>query len=166
MFQSIRRLFVSLVIYGMGDVATSLVSFLLLPLFTRYLSPQDYGIIGLLLVVEVVTKIVFRWGIDASFMRMYYDCKNEREQQRLASTIFFFLLAVNGTLLAFALAAAPALSRHVFGNAAYATPLRFVLLNTFVVGFYFLPFHIMRIEGRPTRFITLTFIRSSATVLC
>ena len=44
--------------------------------------------------MEVITKIFFRWGLDGSFMRFYYDYEDAASGQRLASTIFFFLAAV------------------------------------------------------------------------
>jgi O-antigen/teichoic acid export membrane protein len=164
-FHRIRQLFVNLAIYGLGDLATSIVSFLLLPLYVRFLSPADYGVIGLLLTVEVVAKILFRWGVDASFMRLYYDCTDGPARQRLASTIFFFLFAVNGALLAAALLLAPAIARHAFGSAAHTLVLRLVLVNTFLGSFYFLPFHVLRIEGKPPQFIALTVTRSAATLV-
>ena len=46
----------------------------------------------MLLTIEAVAKIVFRWGVDTAFMRLYYDCADQPARQRLASTIFFFLL--------------------------------------------------------------------------
>lgn len=154
-----------LAIYGLGDVATSIASFLLLPVYVRYLSPADYGVIGLLLTIEAVAKIAFRWGIDASFMRLWYDCTDQRARQRLASTLFWFLAALNGALLLVALFAAPVIARHLFGDVRYTTLLRLVLANTFVVGFYFIPFHVMRIQGESARFISLTFTRSAGTLL-
>jgi O-antigen/teichoic acid export membrane protein len=155
----------NLAIYGLGDVATSLLSFLLLPLYVRYLSPEDYGVIGLLLSVEVLAKIAFRWGVDASFMRLYYDCPDDASRQTLASTLFFFLVACNGALLAVALAVTPWIASHLFGRPVHVAALRLVLLNTFVVGFYFLPFHVLRIEGRSPQFIALTIARSFATLV-
>ena len=86
----------SLVVYGLGDVATSIVGFLLLPVFTSLLTPADYGVLALLTTVEVVAKIVFRWGVDASFMRFYYDCEDDGRARRLAGTIFLFLVGANG----------------------------------------------------------------------
>ena len=165
MLQRLVGLVRNVAIYGLGDAATSIVSFLLLPVYVRYLSPEDYGVISLLLTVEVATKIVFRWGVDASFMRLYYDCPDQAARQRLASTIFWFLSALNGALLAVGLAAAPAVSRHLFGTAHYTTVLQLTLANTFVVGFYFLPFHVLRIKGRSPQFVALTFTRSLATLV-
>jgi len=163
--QKLRHLTRSLTIYGIGDVATTLVSFLLLPVYVRYLSPSDYGIIALLLTVEVAAKIVFRWGVDASFMRLYYDCQDRHARQVLASTIFFFLLGANGVFLVLALLVAPAIADHLFGVPGQALLLRLVLVNTFVIGFYFIPFHVLRIEDKSKQFSLLTFSRSAATLV-
>ena len=111
MFQKVRELSKNLAIYGVGDVAIQIVNFLLLPLYVRYLSPADYGILGLLGGVEAAAKLFFRWGLDGSFMRFWYDCEDQPARQRLASTIFFFLLAVNGSLLVASLLGAPRSSR-------------------------------------------------------
>ncbi len=165
MLKRLVGLFRNVAIYGMGDVATSIISFLLLPVYVRYLTPEDYGVISLLLTVEVVSKIVFRWGVDASFMRLYYDCPDEASRQRLASTIFWFLAAVNGALLVVGLVAAPALSTHLFATDRHTLVLRLTLVNTFVVGFYFLPFHVLRIAGQSPQFIGLSFARSAGTLV-
>ena len=161
----IRELPTNMAIYGLGDVAISIVNFLLLGLYVKYLSAEDYGVLGLLGSVEVVAKIIFRFGLDGSFMRFFYDCQTEEERQRLASTIFFFLLAVNGAVLVVLLAATPALSRAMFSTAHQSTALRLVLLNTFAIGFTFIPFHVLRIERRSTTFSLLTLARSTLTVM-
>lgn len=165
MFSKIKQLFGDLAIYGLGDVLTSLVGFLLLPLFTEYLTPSDYGVIGLLLTTEVAVKIISRWGVDASFMRLYYDCPDQRAKQSLASTLFFFLLGVNGLLLAAALLYSRPLAVHLFDTEAYVLPLRLVLINTVVAGFFFIPFHELRIQKRPRTFTTLSLSRSLLTTV-
>src|SRR6476659_10923151 len=158
-----KHLFSNLVIYGLGDVATSLVGLLLLPVFTRYLTPSDYGVITMLLMIEAVAKVTFRWGVDTAFMRLYYDCKDQLARQRLASTLFFFLLVVNGALVCVVVAGAGWLSTLLFGTDTRAWLIRMVLVNTFVTGFYFMPFHVLRISERTGRFVALGFGRSAGT---
>jgi O-antigen/teichoic acid export membrane protein len=109
--------------------------------------------------------VVFRWGIDASFMRMYFDCPDGPARQLLASTQFYFLALANGTLLAIALLLSPAIGRYLFHTNQYEWTLRLVLINTFVTCFYFLPYHVMRIEGRTSTYITLGFLRSAGTLV-
>jgi len=161
----VKALFRSLAIYGFGDVATSLVSFLLLPVYTRYLTAEDYGIIAMLLTVEAVAKILFRFGVDTAFMRLYYDCADPQARQRLASTIFFFLLAINGAVLLAAVAASGWLSAQLFDTNRYWLLVALALGNTFVGGFYFIPLQVLRITERSGQFISLVFARSAGTLV-
>jgi O-antigen/teichoic acid export membrane protein len=163
--QRLTSLFRSLSIYGLGDAATSLVNLLLLPIYTNYLTRQDYGIVTMLLTIEAVAKVVFRWGIDTAFMRLYYDCRDDVARQRLASTIFFFLLVVNGLLVAVSLAASGWLSDQLFGSTRQAILVALVIANTFVAGFYFLPYQVLRIADKSAMFMSLTFVRSAGTVV-
>jgi len=165
LFQKFRELSKNLAVYGVGDVAIQIVSFLLVPVYVRYLSPADYGILGLLGGVEAASKLFFRWGLDGSFMRFWYDCEDQPARQRLASTIFFFLLAINACLLGASLLAAPFASPRMLGATGYTLALQLVLLNTFAIGFTFIPFHVLRIEQRTRDFSVLTFARSVATLL-
>ncbi len=165
MFQRLKALGRDLAVYGAGDVATQAISFLLLPVYVRFLSPGDYGVLALLLVVEMLAKILFRWGVDSSFMRMYYDCPDQPARRLLASTIFLFLLAANGAVLAVALTLTPAAARHLFGSVSQAPALQILLVNTFLAGFFFIPFHELRIQRESGRFIALTVTRSLATIV-
>jgi O-antigen/teichoic acid export membrane protein len=161
----VRELGKQLAIYGAGDVAVSAVNLLLLPIYVRYLSERDYGVLGLLGAVEVIAKIFFRLGLDGSFMRLFYEHDTDRGRQRLASTIFFFLLGINGILLTVSLVSSPWLARVVFDDGAATLALQLVLLNTFAIGFTFIPFHVLRMEQRSTEFSLLTVLRSVATVV-
>ena len=161
----IRDLSKNLAIYGLGDVAIQILNFLLLPLYVQYLTRVDYGILALLAAVEAPAKLAFRWGIDGALMRYWYDCTDERDRERLASTVFFFLLAANGLLLAAALLVAPLLSEDLFDRPGYTLALQLVLLNTFAIGFTFIPFHVMRIQNKAAQYSGLAFARSIATLL-
>ena len=160
----LRELSKNITIYGLGDVAVSIVSFFLLPVFVDYLDARDYGVLGILGSIEVIGKIVFRFGLDGSFMRFFYDCDEDDDRRRLASTIFFFLLALNGLVLAPLLIFAPAMASTLFGTTVYTTALRLLLVNTFAIGFTFLPFHVLRIERQSTIFSALTLARSVLTI--
>jgi len=161
----VKKLFRQLAIYGLGDVATSAVSLLLLPVYTRYLTPTDYGVIAMLLTIEAIAKVAFRWGVDTAFMRLYFDCVDQAARQRLASTIFFFLLLTNGSLLFGALASANWVSTQLFGAADRGLLIGLVIANTFIANFFFIPLQVLRIAERSAQFIVVVFVRSAGTLL-
>ena len=165
MFAKIRELSKNITVYGLGDVAVSLINFFLLPVYVVFFSAADYGVIGVLGVMEIVAKVVFRFGLDGSFMRFFYECRSDRERQRLASTIFLFLLALNGAVIAVMLAASPWIAGALLGSRAYTAALRLMLLNTFAIGFTFIPFHVLRMERRTVTFSLLTLARSVLTIV-
>ena len=148
----VRDLGKQLAIYGAGDVAVSAVNLLLLPIYVRYLSERDYGVLGLLGAVEVVAKIFFRWGLDGSFMRFFYENDDEPGRQRLASTIFFFLLAVNGALLVASLAGSSWLARAAFDDPDGGAPATAGAPQHLCHCVHLLPFHVLRMEQRSTEF--------------
>jgi O-antigen/teichoic acid export membrane protein len=174
LLHKVRELSRDLAIYGVGDVAVSVVNFALLPVYVRYLTETDYGLLAQLGAVEVIAKILFRCGLDGSFMRFYYDYEDARDRQRLASTIFFFIISVNALLLTASVIAAPHIAARLFGwteglpladRQMNVLALRLVLVNTFVMGFTFLPFHLLRMQKRAAEFSLLTLARSTSTLL-
>ena len=163
MFDRLKTLFGHTTVYGLGGAAPPLLSLLLLPIFTRYLSPPEYGVIALLLTVEAAGSLVFRWGLDGAFMRLFFDCADLEKRQRLASSILVFLLAANGILLVIGLLAAPSIATGLLGTPAHAGAVRLVIVNTFVTAFFFIPLALLRIERRSSRFAKVMFSTAVAT---
>jgi O-antigen/teichoic acid export membrane protein len=165
MFDNVRRISGQLAAYGSADVAVLLVNLLLLPLYTRVLSTTEYGALAMLLVCEAFLKVVNRWGLDASFLRFYYEYHTEEERKTLSGTIAAFLTVVNGVLLIGLLAAAAPANRLLFGSLEFAAAYRLLLLNNFAGAFLLLPLGLLRIRERSRLFAMLTFLRSFGTVL-
>ena len=74
----IKRLGKHSVIYGLGGLIQRIVAVLLLPLYTRYLDPSDYGAIEALVALTAVIFALLRAGIQSSFFRFYFDAEDER----------------------------------------------------------------------------------------
>ncbi len=71
-------------VYGLADVFPSLIGRLLAPVFTRLMTPEDYGAPALLALFSSVAKIVFRLGLDGAFFRLHCD-QHDAARQRLPS---------------------------------------------------------------------------------
>ena len=166
MRERLRHLTTGVAIYGAGDAAISVVNFLLLPLYVRFLSPTDYGALVILTSLETFLKLVNRWGLDGAFMRYYLDRDEGAARARFTSTIVIFIAVVDGLLLIGGLVGSRRLAAWLFdGSSAYVTPLRLMLINSFLLAFTFVPFHVMRLANEAKAYSALTFARSASQVL-
>lgn len=84
-------------VYGIGQVLNRSIGFLLLPLFTAYLTPADYGIIALLGVISFLVLPVFGLGLGTSLGIVYY--KHDEESWRNATIWTAFLLLCLSSLI-------------------------------------------------------------------
>lgn len=89
------------VIYGMAGVLGQLVGFIMLPVYTRYLTPSDYGIMDLVGITAVLLTSVISVGISAAMTRFYFDGKNIQERREVISTgiITFSTLALVSVMI-------------------------------------------------------------------
>lgn len=85
-----KRLFKHLSIYGLGGILSKSITFLLLPLYTRLLTPADYGILALVTIVGNVIGILYGLMISSGFIRNYYDNSEEEKRKILFSTALCF----------------------------------------------------------------------------
>jgi O-antigen/teichoic acid export membrane protein len=92
---SFRRLGRQAAIYGLAVVLGRAVSFLMLPVYTRYLSPSDYGIISLLDLTVDVAAIFFTAGATSGVQRFYFKTSDPARRARLVSTAYFLVLGLS-----------------------------------------------------------------------
>lgn len=79
--------------YGGTNVMTRVVSLALVPFYTRYFVPSEYGMIELLVAASALLSRIFSVGVDSAFLRFYNDYTSQ-ERRELASTSLFYLVIV------------------------------------------------------------------------
>lgn len=86
-------------IYSFGGVVGKFVGFLMIPLYTHYLSPADYGTLELLdLSVALFGLAVMMW-MNAAIIRYYYEYEDQKNRNEVISTVLISA-AVLGALSA------------------------------------------------------------------
>jgi O-antigen/teichoic acid export membrane protein len=110
----LRRLATTGAAYTASSVTSKLIAVALLPLYTRYLTPADYGAAEVLITGVIAASIVIRLGIIEALLRFYYRADEEPEQ--VVKTAFASLLLTTTIGLALALPFAGALSELLLGH--------------------------------------------------
>ena len=68
------------VIYGIGTSANKIVGFLLLPVYTQYLSTREYGIKELVGLSTDIIGVLLATAISSAFYRFYFDYTAESDR--------------------------------------------------------------------------------------
>ncbi|SDT96963.1 lipopolysaccharide biosynthesis protein [Desulfobacula phenolica] len=82
-------------IYSFGRLASKAIGFLLIPLYTRFLTPEDYGVVEMLTMFIALSGIVIQGGISAAIFKFYNECKSKIEQDELICTILVFIFSLS-----------------------------------------------------------------------
>ena len=93
-------------IYGIGGLTSRFLSVIMLPLYTSYVSPGDYGRIELLMATMAVAVVVIRGGANFGFIRFYFLEKDPDYRRRLIRTVFWTQMAYSTLTLAVCVALA------------------------------------------------------------
>jgi len=86
-------------IYGFGQILSKMASFLLLPIYTRYLTPADYGVIAILDFVTTLLAIMIGAGMAQAVTRYHFESNSEGEQNSVWWTGLTFLLGISTAFL-------------------------------------------------------------------
>jgi O-antigen/teichoic acid export membrane protein len=165
MLNKFRGLLGHTLIYGLGNYGIKVIGFLLIPLYTRYLLPADYGVMALVSMYTQVMFILMNLGQSTSLFRFYYEHDTDEARQRVIAASVWIVL-----LFALPLAAVPLLFNRplasvLLGDRALwymmclgtATVLCKVLLR--------MPFAIMRAEDESRRYASWSLARNGVGML-
>ena len=139
-------------IYGLGIIMRRAATLIMLPIYTRLLTPTDYGLLQMLGMTVDVASILMSAGMTSGVMRFYYKAETEKGRRQVVVTATALVLSLNlvGALL-LAIAAGP-IQHYVLGGAG-ARHLIYIAAANFVLGqLLTMPMLLMQIQGRASLF--------------
>ena len=92
----LKSLFKNTIIYSLGRILPQAINFVLLPIYSEYLSPSQYGIIESMLVLSTILTIIFSFATERSMFRVYYDYKEEEDKKKFIGNTTI-LIAISAT---------------------------------------------------------------------
>jgi O-antigen/teichoic acid export membrane protein len=130
MLKSIKTSFKDTIIYGLGNVAVKIVGLVLIPLYTnqKYLSIDDFGIMGVLDISALVLIAVLASALPQSLTRWFWD-KEHKDNQK---GIFFMSLStqiiVSSAFCAVLIPLSGTLSEMIFSKPDLSKVITFVII--------------------------------------
>lgn len=91
----IKQLFGDTLVYGISSVITRFVNLLLLPLYTKILTPDDYGVLNIINTTFSLTWLIALMALDSAFYVYFHDKKDEQFRKSLIATWFWAQITVS-----------------------------------------------------------------------
>jgi len=162
--QQIKRLGKHSLIYGVGGLIQRIVAVLLLPLYTRYLSPSDYGAIEALVALSAVIFALLRAGIQSSFFRFYFQAADERGRLTIVRTSFWFTIGTATLALAAGLVFAGAIAQALYGSTEHTDLVRAAFVGLWASMNYDQLTALFRVEERSVSFALASLTNVAVTI--
>ncbi|MFA5150001.1 MAG: oligosaccharide flippase family protein [Candidatus Omnitrophota bacterium] len=94
-----KKLIENSLIYSGLQILQGGIGFLLLPIYTRFLSPDDYGVVSVINSVAVFLGIFYMLGLDGAAYRYYFDLRDRQDElKRFWGTIITLLFVLSSVL--------------------------------------------------------------------
>ena len=160
MFDQIKRLFKHSFIYLIGSALQSLIGFVLIPVYTRYLSPAEYGQLEILNTVLLILNIILSLGFASALMKVHErDSEGEIERRRLIGTMYIFVLPIASAVTMLLALGAKYFTGALLEDADQVNLLYLILGTNLVVIFLNLSFAVLRSKERSKTFTLLSLVK-------
>ena len=151
-------------IYGIGGLVSRIVAVLLLPLYTHYLTPADYGKIETLIALTTVLGIILRAGISSAFFRFYFDAEDADARRTVLRTSFWFTMGAGTLGLLLLLVFAQPVSDFLCGTTSAAILVRAAGVALWATVNYEQLTSLFRVEERSVAFVCASLANVFITI--
>ncbi len=154
-----------LLIYSLGSFAGPIVGFFLIPIYTTYLTPTEYGILGLILSIQALISVFADCQLGASIYRHYFDYPLNCDKQRDMITTGIFLQTIIALSISFIFyISSNWVSIVFFKNQYIVFSLRYVSASIFLNALSNTFFNLLRAKNKAFSFVFLSLFSLISTV--
>ena len=125
-FQEIQTAVRHMAVYGIGSLLVKALGFLMLPFYTHFLGPTDYGILEILDLSMTLFSLVLGMGLVPAFLRCYAAAGSDEEKRTFVGTGCVFGFVSGLALIAVGAGLIRPLTHLLFGA---SVPTTYVLIS-------------------------------------
>ncbi len=146
-------------IYTLGIILSKLAAFVMLPVYTRFLTPEDYGVAILIEMTLDVVAILAGAQLALGIFRFYHKAETEEERHAVVSTAVLGLGASYLIIAAMTYLGAAWIAGKVFGDVAHVGLIRIASVALFFSSMTIVPLAYARVTDRSTLFVVANFAK-------
>ena len=153
---ALRKLVGASAVYGFGSVLVRGLAFLLLPLYTRYLSPSEYGVVALAATGTVVLGLIYPLGLRGAISRTWYEEGPLEDRRARVGTLWIAMMLAAAAMALTLDRAGPRLAGALLPEVPFDPYLRLAVWTALLSVFAITPLVLLQAQERPRPYVALT----------
>jgi len=146
-------------VYAAGMVLSKAVAFVMLPVYTRYLTPADYGLLQLIDMVLEVASIVAGSRLGAGIFRYYHKAETPEDRRAVLSTAAIVLVTTYALAATLLCVFAPTIAQVALGGARDVALVRIAGMSLGLQSLLIVPFAYLRVRDRSVFYVAITLVK-------
>jgi O-antigen/teichoic acid export membrane protein len=166
MLKTVKKLGRLSVIYALGDILNKGLAFLLLPLYTRFLTPDDYGILAITTMISAFLNMLLSFGMMSAILRFYYLFTDDVQRRRFYGAMWVFLLLLPGCVVLVLSQFGQPIFFALFRQVPFEPYIRLTLWTVFLrTAFALMPPTLFRAREQAGHYAAFSFLTFATTAL-
>ncbi|WP_026971973.1 lipopolysaccharide biosynthesis protein [Aliagarivorans marinus] len=146
-------------IYFIGSLLGKLVGFVMLPIYTSLLTPEDYGVIGLMVISLGVFEAALGARVAHAVPKFVFNTDEQNEKLAIVSSALSSTLVVGALVCTLFYASSQQVSAWVLGDIKYTHLLQWYSLNLLFSGLEGFGMMYLRLHNRARLFVAVALIK-------
>lgn len=164
MLNKLKSLASDSMIYGASSALSQVINFLLLPLYTHFLSAADYGVWAMLNIVLALFIPVANLGMSNAVFRRFNTCKDDEERRVVLSTGLLSVLCTTLLLGVFCLIFAGPLIDLVVNHADSVRLMQLTIVTAMIGSVGEITMVVLRADRRVRTSAAMNILRLLTTI--
>ncbi|WML46860.1 oligosaccharide flippase family protein [Neobacillus sp. PS3-34] len=156
MLAQLKRLGADSLLYAFMNVGTKLIAFIMLPIYTHFLSPEKYGVLGIIDNWTSMLTFLIIFGTDSALSFYYFDTKDEEKRLAYVRNVMYFRLFVVAILALMVLVAGPWISKVLLDDPRNVSLLWISIATLFVDTVTVVVLMVMRFDFKSKKVVIYT----------
>lgn len=152
-------------LYSIGEICPKVISFFLLPIYTKYLSPADYGTIAYTNTIMLFLFVLGSMSLNSFVLRYYFIWKEEQKRRKLIGSIVSMIILNNLVILLLAYLFLPSIIKSYDIQIPWDPYFKLAVIINFFDSFCTIPLVLYRVKQDALRFISLNLGKTFLQVI-
>ncbi len=165
MRQYIKEIGAHGIIYTISNVLNKTIGLILIPIYARFLTVSDYGILSIITPFIATILVLFSFGLRSSYTRFYFDQTDSGYHRQLLGNTLFTSFIIGTAFFAVLILFGQSFLEALFPGIPYVPFFRYALLIAYFSIYYEILLNVYRTKRKSVSYGVLSVIRFTLVIV-